>query len=232
MKPNKIVIFDLDGTLLDTLEDLCDAVNYILKRYGCPARSMEEVRAFVGNGAEMLMRRAVPADFDMSLFAVCLQEYVDYYEAHSQIKTKPYPGVLEMLQMLKAAGVKTAVTSNKPDGAVKLLSKRYFGDLIDAALGDREGIARKPSPEPCCLVMKELGCTEAVFVGDSEVDVATAKNAGIPEISMTWGFRDRDCLVEAGAPYLADNAAQLEGLLVSLLELSPAEDIKNDPIGI
>ncbi len=218
MEWDKIVIFDLDGTLLDTLGDLQDAVNYILTKYGCPERSAREIRAFLGNGARALMQKAVPAGFDQNRFEECLKEYMAYYEAHSQIKTKPFPGVPELLGKLKNAGVKTAVISNKPNDAVKLLSRKYFGELIDMSLGACEWVALKPSAEPCRFVMRELGCAEAIFVGDSEVDVATGKNAGIPEVSVTWGFRDREELIAAGAPYLADDAPQLEKILFDLLK--------------
>ena len=215
------VIFDLDGTLLDSLDDLTNAVNYILRQYGYPERTRREVRGYLGNGARELVRLALPCAVEDSLLDKYLDEYKAYYNAHSKIETKPYEGVIDLLRALNDKGIATAVVSNKPDVATRNLCREYFGDLISFALGDREDIERKPSAEPVRYAMRELGCERAVYVGDSEVDVMTAKNAGIPSVSMTWGFRDRDLLEKYGAERFADNAEQL---MAALLELLAKED--------
>lgn len=211
------VIFDLDGTLLDTLDDLVSAVNYILKKYGFPVRSVAAIRRFLGNGARDLMRRSVPESVEGEAFEGMLADYVEYYNAHSKIETKPYPGVLELLSELKKNGIKTAVVSNKPDLTVKGLCKEYFGDRLDFAIGDRPDIKKKPSADPILLAMKELGCERAVYVGDSEVDILAAKNASLPCISLTWGFRDKEILEECGATFFASNSDELMNLIFQLL---------------
>lgn len=213
----KAVIFDLDGTLLDTLDDLTNAVNYILRKYGYKERTSSDIRRFLGNGARYLMRRSVPENIDGEDFEKLLTEYMDYYNAHSKIETKPYPGILELLSELKENGIKTAVVSNKPDMTVRGLCKEYFGDRLDFVLGDRPDIKKKPAADPILLAMKELGCERAAYVGDSEVDVLAAKNAGQPCISVTFGFRDRDVLEENGGRYFADNADQLKDHIFELL---------------
>lgn len=213
----KAVVFDLDGTLLDTLDDLANAVNYILRKYGYKERTSSDIRRFLGNGARDLMRRSVPENIDGEDFEKLLSEYVNYYNAHSKIETKPYPGILELLSELKENGIKTAVVSNKPDITVKGLCKEYFGDRLDFVLGDRPDIKKKPAADPILLAMKELGCERAVYVGDSEVDVLAAKNAGLPCISVTFGFRDRDVLEENGGYCFAENSEQLKTGIFELL---------------
>lgn len=211
------VIFDLDGTLLDTLDDLVSAVNYILQKYGFPVRSVAAIRRFLGNGARDLMRRSVPESVEGEDFEGMLSDYVEYYNAHSKIETKPYPGVLELLSELKKNGIKTAVVSNKPDLTVKGLCKEYFGDRLDFAIGDRPDIKKKPSADPILLAMKELGCERAVYVGDSEVDILAAKNAKLPCVSLTWGFRDKELLEKYGATFFASNSDELMNLIFQLL---------------
>lgn len=211
------VIFDLDGTLLDTLDDLCDAVNHLLNNHGYPSVSKMAVRSYLGNGAAELVKLSLPEKVDDETFEKYLNEYKEYYAAHSKIKTKPYDGVVGVLKDLKARGIATAVVSNKPDNAVKALCREYFGELVCFALGDRPDIERKPSAAPVLFAMESIGCERAVFVGDSEVDVITAANAGLPCISLTWGFRDRDLLEEYGALHFADSAAQLDELIDELL---------------
>lgn len=213
----KAVIFDLDGTLLDTLGDLTDAVNHILTTYGFPKRSEAEVRSYLGNGARELVRLALPGAASESELDKYLEEYKAYYNAHSRIKTKPYDGVIELLRHLRECGVMTAVVSNKPDPAVGILCKEYFGDLLDMSLGDRADIERKPSAEPVKYAMKKLECDRAIYVGDSEVDVMTAKNAGIPCVSLTWGFRDKEALEECGATRFANNSDELKEQIFKLL---------------
>ena len=213
----KLVLFDLDGTLLDTLKDLTAAVNHILEELGYPKRSAEEVRSYLGNGARELVRLALPCAVEDKLLDEYLEKYKKYYNAHSKIETKPYSGVVELLGELKARGVRTAVVSNKPDLATKELCREYFGDLVDLAVGDRADIERKPAAAPVLLAMSALECNIAVHVGDSDVDVETAKNANIPCVAVTWGFRDRDELESAGAEYFAADANELRTHLFKLI---------------
>ena len=170
------ILFDLDGTLLNTLEDLTDATIATLCHFGCPQRSMEEVRNFVGNGAERLIRLALPGKEDDPEVSEVLSWYKDFYAAHSQIKTRPYDGILEALQAVKEA-FPVAVVSNKPDNATKLLCKQYFGDVF--ALGESSRCPRKPAPDMVRQAMAAIGADSCIYVGDSEVDVLTAKNAGV-----------------------------------------------------
>lgn len=215
----KLVLFDLDGTLLDTLGDLTGAVNHILGELDYPQRSAMEVRSYLGNGARELVRLALPCAVEDSLLDEYLERYKKYYNAHSKIETKPYTGVLELLRELKGNGVRTAVVSNKPDLATRELCCEYFGELVDFALGDRDDVQRKPSADPILLAMNTLGCEVAVHVGDSEVDVQTAKNANIPCVAVTWGFRDKSVLVDAGAEYFSDDVSALKAHLFNLLEI-------------
>ena len=193
-------IFDLDGTLLDTLEDLTDAVNYVLKKYDLPMRTKEEVRSFVGNGIQKLIERAIgTGNVDLMQAVACFKEY---YLSHSAVKTKPYDGIIELLQELKRQGKKTAIVSNKIDSATKKLSQIYFGDLIDVAYGANEegGFRRKPATDSVELAIEKLNAknTAIVYIGDSEVDIQTALNANLPSISVLWGFKDEDFLKEHG----------------------------------
>ena len=175
------VLFDLDGTLLDTLEDLADAVNHVLAEHGYPRRSLEEIRCFVGNGAAKLMERAVPPGEDSAL-----EEFRTFYDAHCREKTGPYRGVPEMLNQVRKH-YPVAIVSNKPDSAVKALCADYFPGIY--ALGDSADCPRKPAPDMVLKAMRAIGVDRCIYVGDSEVDVATAKNAGAICLSVTWGFR-------------------------------------------
>ena len=216
MDCKKAIIFDLDGTLLDTLDDLTDCVNYMLKKYGYPPKDRLEIRRFLGNGARYLIERSLDGALDGEAFERFLEEYKEYYEKNSGIKTKPYENIVDLLGRLRELGLKIAVVSNKPDGAARYLCDLHFPNLVDFALGDRDDIRRKPSADPVLLAMKELGCDEAIYVGDSEVDIKTAKNANIPCVSVTWGFRDRDELAASGASHFADNADGLGAILLDL----------------
>lgn len=207
----EVIIFDLDGTLLDTLDDLHAAVNAALAKFGFPLRKKEEVRAFVGNGIAMLIKRAIGKD--TPLFDSVLAEFKQYYAAHCKDETKPYEGIIQLLQALKARGVKTAVVSNKADFAVKILAQEYFSDLLLAAVGEDEehGIRKKPAPDSLLQVLRQLGADKAqtVYVGDSEVDIQTAKNAGVACISVTWGFKDKEFLLENGGEILVDSPLEI-----------------------
>ena len=207
----KTVIFDLDGTLLDTLCDLHLAVNYALMTLGFSTRSKEEVRAFVGNGAAVLIARAAPAGCDEETRAKLLSLFHEYYEAHSLDHTEPYPGVIELLEELKRRGVACALVSNKPHYAVVELCERFFGDQLFPVLGQSNRLPRKPAPDMLLEALKTLQCTaeDCVYVGDSEVDVQCAQNAGLSCICVTWGFREKEQLQHAGATLLCGDTQQL-----------------------
>ncbi len=204
----RAVIFDLDGTLLNTLGDLCDSVNFVLHSYGFPERSIEEVNSFIGNGIGELIRRALP-DGKEEFFDCALAKFKEYYGEHANIKTCVYDGLVDVLAALRNDGYKIAVVTNKVDFAAKELCREYFGGLVDVAVGDRAGASRKPAPDSVFEVMRILGCDKAVYVGDSDVDIATAKNAGLPCIAVTWGFRDKEFLEMHGGCLFADNAEDL-----------------------
>ena len=217
MIPYHAVIFDLDGTLLDTLRDLADSTNFALAAHHMPPRSVEEVRAFVGNGVGLLIHRAVPAGTPPEAEAACLADFRAHYLRNMAHKTAPYPGILPLLDRLRAAGISTAVVSNKFDGAVKGLCRQYFGDRIPVAIGESPGVARKPAPDTVFRALAELGAPPAgaVYVGDSDVDIATAKNAGLPCVSVSWGFRDAAFLAEHGAARIVHTPAALAELLLT-----------------
>lgn len=206
------MIFDLDGTLLDTLQDLQDAVNYALTQFGYPERTLEEVRQFVGEGAGKLMERAVPKGADPEPVLSCFRTY---YAAHTQVKTRPYPGILEALEAL-GKKYPLAVVSNKPDEAVKILGKAYFPSLY--ARGEAPDCPRKPNAAMVHKTMEALGVQGCIYIGDSQVDVETAKNAGVPCLSVTWGFRDLDCLRSAGATHFCHAPEDLPRMLETMKE--------------
>lgn len=212
----ELAIFDMDGTILDTLGDLRDSLNAALTENGFPARTLEEVRRFVGNGIAKLVERGVPADTDSATERKVLADFSAHYKLHCADTTKPYDGVIELLTSLRAGGVRTAVVSNKADFAVQSLAADYFPGLFDFVLGERSGVARKPAPDMVEAVLAALGVpkSRAVYIGDSEVDVATAANAGLSGIFVTWGFRDAATLRAAGGKTLVDSPAQLLRLLV------------------
>ena len=204
-------IFDLDGTLLDTLDDLADAVNASLAAFGYPARTREQVRSFVGNGVRLLIVRALPQGDSNPDFEEVYAYFRRYYSAHSCEKTAPYPGILDALATLRARGVKIAVVSNKMESAVRDLTASFFPGLVEVAIGDLEGRPRKPAPEGVFAALECLGVGRegAVYIGDSDVDVETAQNAALPCISVLWGFRDEDCLRSAGADSFAKDTEEL-----------------------
>lgn len=209
------IIFDLDGTLLNTLDDLADSVNFALREHGLPERSAEEVRSFVGNGVRRLMQLSVPGGLDNPQFESCLEAFREYYSKNMNNRTRPYDGIMELLAELARNGYKLAIVSNKFDRAVKGLAKEFFGDYIKVAIGESGGVRRKPEPDCVFEALRELSAVagEAICVGDSEVDVKTAKNAALPCIGVTWGFRSRELLAAEGADHIIDGPMELMKLL-------------------
>ena len=196
-------IFDLDGTLLNTLADLAAAVNYALRQHGMPEHTIDDVRRFVGNGVRKLMERAIPDGEKNPDFEATFATFREYYMHHSLDTTRPYPGIIETLEALKAKGCRLAVVSNKMMAATKELCQHFFADTIEVAIGENEaaGIRKKPAPDTVFEALRQLGEEKdsAVYVGDSDVDLETASNSGLPCISVLWGFRDRDFLIQHGA---------------------------------
>ncbi len=208
----RLAIFDLDGTILDTLEDLADAVNYGLRTMGYPERSIDEVRRFVGNGVAKLMQRAVPAGTSEGDCAKALDAFKEFYAVHCEDKTGPYPGIHALLKDLREAGCRTAVVSNKIDSAVQVLIRNQFPDCFDYALGEVPECRRKPAPDMCEKVLKELGVEkkDAVYIGDSDVDLETAANSGLDCIGVAWGFRGTEFLKAHGAEYVAETTEDIK----------------------
>ena len=200
-------IFDLDGTLLDTLDDLMASVNYALRLYGMPEHSREEIRRFVGNGVRLLMVRAIPNGEENVQFEDCFQTFREHYMAHSLDTTRPYNGIPELLAELKRRGKRLAVLSNKFCAATQELCRHFFPDTIEVAIGEHEaeGIRKKPAPDTVIEALRQLGVGKenAVYVGDSDVDLMTARNSQLPCISVLWGFREKDFLKENGATTFA-----------------------------
>lgn len=205
------VIFDLDGTLLNTLEDLKDGVNAVLRKNGYPERTLEEVRHFVGNGIRKLMERALPENVTGEAFERIFEEFRSYYTEHCQIKTRAYDGILKLLKTLKERGYAMAIVSNKNHGAVCELNDIYFKDYIETAIGQKDGIRKKPAPDTVQQALKELGKQKerAVYVGDSEVDFLTARNTGMSCVLVTWGFRTEEELAMYSPDRKIDDPMQL-----------------------
>lgn len=195
------VVFDLDGTLLNTLEDLADSVNYAMRQYGLPEHTLEEVRAYVGNGVAKLIERSIPHGTDHPYYEQILDSFKTHYALHCEDKTCPYEGIMELLSQLKEQNFRMAIVSNKFDGAVKKLNKKYFNRFISVAIGESATVQRKPAPDTVYQALAELNAdaSQAVYVGDSEVDRQTAANVPMTCISVTWGFRTREQLLESGA---------------------------------
>ena len=205
------ILFDLDGTLLDTLEDLADSVNHTLEQFGYPVRTREEVRRFVGNGARRLIEQAAPTGGDVDAVLAAFQQY---YREHCQIKTKPYDGILEALEVLGQT-YPMAIVSNKPDAAVKTLCAQYFSGIY--ARGESVDCPRKPAPDMVLKAMETIGVERCIYVGDSEVDVLTAQNAGVPCLSVLWGFRDREEMEAVGGTHFCKNPAELPAAIKEML---------------
>ncbi|MBQ9022673.1 MAG: HAD family hydrolase [Eubacterium sp.] len=216
MKHYQLIIFDLDGTILDTLEDLMVSLNVALQKNKLSERSLEEVRSFVGNGIGMLIRRAVPADADEKMIRQVHTDFTDHYKDHSADHTRPYEGIPGLMKQLHENGHHVAVVSNKVDYAVQDLCRHYFPGLIDIAVGEKEGVRRKPEPDSVNEVIRLSGVSKesVVYIGDSEVDIRTAKNADIDAIIVEWGFRDRNFLIEQGASVLVKTPGELSALLL------------------
>ena len=206
------ILWDLDGTLLDTLEDLRDGVNYALDQLGLPPRTLEEIRNFVGNGARNLLTRALEGRGDVD---AALKAFHDYYDVHCNDKTGPYPGIPEALAVL-GKKYPMAIVTNKPHSAAKPLCDRYFPGIY--ARGEIAGTPRKPAPDSLLAAMKEIGVDTCIYVGDSEVDVATAQNTGVHCLTVLWGFRDRETLETVGAVHFCDNTADLPQALENLIQ--------------
>ncbi|MBO4822274.1 MAG: HAD-IA family hydrolase [Prevotella sp.] len=204
-------IFDLDGTLLDTLGDLAASTNHALRVHHMPEHTIDDVRRFVGNGVRKLMERAVPGGVANPLFEQALATFREHYTQHSLDTTQPYPGIIDLLQRLKASSKMVAVVSNKFDAATKSLCQHFFGSLVDVAIGESESVRKKPAPDTVmeALRLLEIEKEQAVYIGDSDVDIDTARNSGIPCISVTWGFRDRNFLLDHGATILVENPEEI-----------------------
>ena len=211
MHKYKTYISDLDGTLLSTLADLAASTNYALRTHHIPERSLDEVRRFVGNGVKKLMERAIPDGLNNPLFEETFATFRQHYMQHNLDTTQPYPGIMQLLEQLKAEGKNIAVVSNKFYAATRELCRHFFGDLVPVAIGEREDIRKKPAPDTVIEALRELGVDKegAVYIGDSDVDIMTAKDSGMPCVSVLWGFRDKEFLLEHGATTLI---SQPEGM--------------------
>ena len=212
------IVFDMDGTVLNTLEDLTVSMNYVLSKFGMPEHKLEEYRLFFGNGVGEALRLSLPEGTSEDIIDEMLPVFKEHYDAHCLDKTRPYDGILDVMRELKLRGYKTAIVSNKIDSAVKELHQRFFGDSVDIAIGEQPGINRKPAPDMVNLALKELGSSkeESVYIGDSEVDLMTAENSGLPCISVLWGFRDKDFLIEQGAYCFAEKPQDIIDILISI----------------
>ena len=213
----KAVLFDMDGTVLDTLGDLTDAVNHTLALFGMPERSNAEVASFMGIGAARLIARSVPEGTEAELTARVLAAYAPWYDGHCRIKTAPYPGIIPLMEALRSRGVKLAVISNKQDSAVKPLAQQHFPGLLELAVGESATVRRKPDPDAvlAALDAMELRQDQGIYVGDTEVDLLTARNAGIACAAVSWGFRSREQLLAAGAELIFDRAEALGDYLLA-----------------
>ena len=208
----------MDGTLLDTLQDLADSVNYVLKNFGLPGRTLAEIRSFVGNGVRRLLELSVPGGETHPCFEEIFKEFREYYSVHCNDKTRAYDGVLPLLRKLAQEGYALAIVSNKPDSAVKDLNEIYFEGIVKTAIGEMEGVAKKPAPDMVEKALDMLGKTKesAVYIGDSDVDLLTAEKAGLPCISVLWGFREEEFLKECGAQYFAKDPGEIPALIAKI----------------
>lgn len=212
----ELAVFDMDGTILYTLDDICNGVNEALVRHGLPRRDIDSIRRNIGHGIRHEIESSVPEGTDESVIDAVFHDFHAWYEVHCNDNTRPYEGIVELLQSLKEEGIRCAVVSNKADYAVKALSDIHFRGLMEASVGEMEGIARKPAPDEVDEVLRLTGVDrkKAVYIGDSEVDIETARNAGMDCIAVSWGYRDRWMLEASGAKVIVDNVEQLKHLLL------------------
>lgn len=213
MKEFDTYIFDLDGTLLSTLNDLATSTNYALRWAGMPERTIEEIRMFVGNGVKLLMERAIPNGINNPKFEETYAKFREHYLEHNLDTTSPYDGIPELLRELKHRGKKLAIVSNKFYAATQDLANHFFPDTIKVAIGERETIRKKPAPDTVLEALRQLGASKegAVYIGDSDVDIMTAKNCGLPCISVLWGFRDKDFLIQHGGTIFVNKPSEILG---------------------
>lgn len=213
----RAVLFDMDGTVLDTLGDLANACNHTLRAFSLPERTRGEIAHFLGNGAAWLISHAVPEGTDEARVREILAAYQPWYDAHCDIETAPYPGIPALMRALKEAGVRQAVISNKQDSAVQLLSELHFPGLLDFSVGESATVRRKPNPDAVLAALAAMGVSgeEAVYVGDTEVDMATARNAGLPCAVVGWGFRTEEELRALGAERIFRSAEELQEWLLA-----------------
>lgn len=211
MREFETYVFDLDGTLLETLKDLAASTNFALRQYDMPEHSIEDVRMFVGNGVKKLMERAIPNGLDNPKFEEVYATFRQHYLNHNLDTTKPYDGIPELLRELKVRGKKLAIVSNKFYAATQDLARHFFPDTIEVAIGERENIKKKPAPDTVVEALRQLGVSKegAVYIGDSDVDIMTARNSGLPCASVLWGFRDKEFLLEHGATFFAEKPEDL-----------------------
>jgi phosphoglycolate phosphatase len=214
MKYNTI-LFDLDGTLLNTLDDLHQSVNAVMIQKGYPLRTINEIRAFIGDGAKMLMKRSLPECADEDEVTCCLELFRCHYVDNMLNSTRPYAGIMELLKELKQCGLKIGVVSNKPDEATREMCRMFFDGVVDAATGDNQERRKKPAPDNVFEVMKQLGAEKesTLYVGDSDTDIITARNAGLISVGVTWGFRPKELLISEGANFIVDRPDQILTLL-------------------
>ena len=207
----ELIVFDMDGTILDTLEDLKNSMNHTLRLHNMPERTLDEIRSFVGNGIRKLIERAVPANTSEDKIIEIHKDFMEHYEVHCADFTKPYEGVNDLIKELRSRGYKTAVVSNKADGAVQDLCIQYFPDLFDLAIGEKPEIAKKPAPDMVNMALEQLQFPrkKAVYIGDSDVDVATAVNSNLDMIAVDWGFRTHEFLVKQGAEIIVSQPEEI-----------------------
>lgn len=213
----QLAFFDLDGTILNTLDDLADSLNHVLAQHGFPQHTADEVRMMVGNGILKLIKRALPNGTEQTTVEAVYNDFNAYYKLHSADKTKPYDGINEMLEQLKSKGVKLAVVSNKADYAVQDLCAKYFGGIFDAVAGEKTGVPKKPAPDAVNNILAELGIERknSVYIGDSDVDLQTAANAEMDCIAVNWGFRDEKLLRENGARVIVSSPNEIVEIITN-----------------
>ena len=211
------IIFDMDGTLLNTLDDLTDSVNFAMEQMGVPLYTADEVRMMVGNGILNLIKRALPNGTEQATVEAVYNDFNAYYKLHSADKTKPYDGITEMLEQLKSKGVKLAVVSNKADYAVQDLCVKYFGGIFDAVAGEKVGVPKKPAPDGVNNILTQLGIERknSVYIGDSDVDLQTAANSEMDCIAVNWGFRDENLLRENGAELIVSSPDEIVEIIIN-----------------